>query len=284
MGQQCDSPSKDARVMVRIIEVPQIEQSDLPSLIKKRKEVIHKISIRSNMQNPIKKWNLVSTDDFQNQLARFFRSKYFYYERRQNEWKYRKTELKSLKISQGLDIRLMSQLIASYHFNRKYLGPAIARGKLNELFEENAYSIIRETDDELAYQLFLLNRIISLKMSELKKSKKYIENLSGSINFSLFSYICKASSDIGVKWSQEEFTKILEREFHEPSPKWNSLIKISVDNILSFYKKQKDILLKTEEKELNYSVYFKNSSYISKIFNKSIPSNIRKLIKYVLKK
>ena len=226
--QNVDKPSKDARVMVRIIEVPHVENHDIPSRIQKRKEVIHKISIRSNMQNPIKKWNLVSTDDFQNELAKYFWNKGYYYERRQNEWKFRKLELKSLKISQGIDIRLMSQLIASYHYNKKYLGPAIARGHLNELFEENSYSIIRETDHELAYQLFLLNRVILKALNELKRKKKYIANLVGPINFSLFSYICKIFNDVKVKWSEDVFTVFLENEIKDMNGKWLRILKESI--------------------------------------------------------
>src|SRR5207245_8479435 len=60
-----DNPSRLARVMVRIIEVPPGNSHDLPIHLEKRKEIIHKISIRSNQQNPIKRWNLVANDDFQ---------------------------------------------------------------------------------------------------------------------------------------------------------------------------------------------------------------------------
>jgi hypothetical protein len=55
-----EHPSDSARIMVRIIKVPPPSPSDLPTQAEQRKEIIRKISIRSNRQNPIKKWNLVS--------------------------------------------------------------------------------------------------------------------------------------------------------------------------------------------------------------------------------
>jgi len=50
-----ENPSKQARVMVRIIEVASLAAGDISTLATKRKGIIHKISIRSNRQNPIKK-------------------------------------------------------------------------------------------------------------------------------------------------------------------------------------------------------------------------------------
>jgi hypothetical protein len=123
-----DNPSPLARVMVRVIEVPPSTAKDLPDHVERRKEIIHKISIRTNLQNPIKRWNLVANDDFQNELSRYFWEKKLYYERRQHEWKYRKLELASVGIYRGPDIRWMTQLIAAYHYERKKLGPAQAHG------------------------------------------------------------------------------------------------------------------------------------------------------------
>ena len=114
--------------MVRIIEVPPSDNHDLPQQVEKRKAVIHKISIRSNLQNPIKRWNLVANDDFQNDLSRYFWGKKLYYERRQYEWKYRKLELGSVGISRGPDIRWATQLIASYYYDRKKLFVKVSGG------------------------------------------------------------------------------------------------------------------------------------------------------------
>src|SRR6266571_2622931 len=53
------NPSSNARVMVRIIQIPLPPGEDLPVLAQRRKDVINKIAIRSNQQNPIKSWDLV---------------------------------------------------------------------------------------------------------------------------------------------------------------------------------------------------------------------------------
>jgi hypothetical protein len=50
----------------------------------------------------------------------------------------------------------MTQLIGSYHYDVRKLGPANAKGRLNQLFDQDEYAIIRRTQDRLAYQLYLL--------------------------------------------------------------------------------------------------------------------------------
>jgi hypothetical protein len=67
--------SGNARVMIRIIKVPVSTGDESPKEIKKKKDVVHNISTRTNQQNPVKRWNLVANDDFQLSLFRLFRSK-----------------------------------------------------------------------------------------------------------------------------------------------------------------------------------------------------------------
>ena len=272
------NPSKKARVMVRIVEIPS-EELELQDKISIRKEIIHKISIRSNMQNPIKRWNLVSNDDFQNELFRYFWSKNLYYERRQNEWDFKKYELRNIGISEGSDIRKMAQIIASYHYNKKGLGPTEAKGSLNDLFAEESYKYIRDTSPELTYQLYLLNELIRYYLNELKKSKKYIFNVHRHIKYCLFSLVCKILDFNGIKWGSDEITKLFEFELYDnENSKWKELIKICIDYILTFYIKQEKILKKKQEK-LTYPNYFQNKTQIQEIFNRDIPGNIKTLSK-----
>ena len=49
------NPSQDARVMVRIIEIPAPKGDDIIEQIQMRKNIISKIAVRSNQQNPIKR-------------------------------------------------------------------------------------------------------------------------------------------------------------------------------------------------------------------------------------
>jgi uncharacterized spore protein YtfJ len=274
-------PSSKARVMVRIVEIPS-KESDFEDNISMKKDIIHKISIRSNMQNPIKKWNLVSHDDFQNELFRFFWNKKLYYERRQNEWKFKKMELRSIGISQGPDIRKMTQIIASYYYNKKGLGPAEANGRLNDLFDEDAYKHIRDTSPELTYQLYLVNELMRYYLNELRRNKKYIFNVQTHIKYCLFTLICRVLDSNGIKWGSDEVTKLFEYELYdEENSVWRELIKSSIDYILTFYKKQEK-LLKKKHIELTYPNYFKNRTQMQGIFNRDIPVKLRTLCKKAL--
>ncbi len=280
---QVENPSSLARVMVRIIEIPSVKAGDLPEFITKRKEIIHKISIRSNLQNPIRKWNLVANDDFQNELARYFWSKNYYYERRQNEWKYRKIQLMPIGIKKGPDIRWMTQLIASYNFDQKYLGPAVAQGTLNELFDENAYKIIRETSPRLGYHLFLLSEVFGDSLYNLKTKKEYIKNVYGYIKFCLFSLVCKITEELNIKLDSDEVEYKLINLSEVSCTVINSITKDLVDLILLNYQKHAKQVLRDEEKQLSYPTYFKNRKMITDALKMKIPKTTVNKIKSLYK-
>jgi hypothetical protein len=153
------NPSANARVMVRVIEIEPPLGDDLRRKIQHRKEIIGKIAVRSNQQNPIKSWDLASNDDFQLDLFRFFRNKGFFYERRDREWGQRSRELRNVGIAYGTSIKYQTQLIASFYWSKPRLGPAAAK-KVADLFEGDLYEKIREAPAELVFQLFLLSEAI----------------------------------------------------------------------------------------------------------------------------
>lgn len=276
-----DNPSKAARVMVRIIEVPPINNNDLPQQVEIRKAIIHKISIRSNLQNPIKSWNLVANDDFQNELSRFFWGKKLYYERRQYEWKSRKLDLKSVGISLGPDIRRLTQLIAAYHYNNRILGPAVAYGKLKELFEEKPYAIIRNTPPQLAYHLYLLAEISGYYLKTLGTKTNYIANVRRYIGLSAFALLCRILSESDVKIGDEALEKELEREHNNYRKDWMLPMKKLVDHIVEDYKKARSISLKKNEVELTQANYFKNSTYIGSLMKRPVPNELKRIAKLI---
>lgn len=276
-----DNPSSLARVMVRIIEVPPSTNHDLPQQAERRKSVIHKISIRSNLQNPIKRWNLVANDDFQNDLSRFFWGKKLYYERRQYEWKYRKLELRSVGISRGPDIRWATQLIASHNYGVKKLGPAVAQGKLNELFEEDPYTIIRSTPPRVVYQLYLLAEISGRCLRRLSNSKQYISNVYGYVDLSAFALLCRILSESGVTWGDEALELALETAHDDDNKEWLPLVKRLVDHILADYRHAKNTVLRTEDVELTPANYFKSVKYMGRLVQKPIPREVRRIAKFI---
>ncbi|HQQ47770.1 MAG TPA: AIPR family protein, partial [Acidobacteriota bacterium] len=280
----CANPSPSARVMVRIIEIPSEDAGDITKLRARRRDIIHKISIRSNMQNPVKMWNLVSNDDYQNELSQHFWKKKLYYERRQNEWKIRRDDLKSIGISQGPEIRRLTQLIASYYYEKPVLGPANAQGQLNSLFDEDAYSIIRNTQPELAYRIWLLAEIIYGEIGKLRQKRQYLEEFSGYIKFSLFSTICRSIDKIYPHiWKEEAFEKYLEEQSRSPEGKWEKLTKTAADHVISFYKKEKKKASQGEW-ELTPANYFKSKSYMKPVIESKLPRNLTSLSKQLLSK
>jgi len=144
------SPSIKARVMVKIISLPFSGETSTAER-KKRKQIVHNISIRTNMQNPIKKENLVANDDFQLELSRYMWSKKYYYERRKNEWKIKSKDLKELRIQKGTDIKHLMQILSCLYYDRKGLGPVVSLATSGDIYESSNYKIIRETSPEIAF-------------------------------------------------------------------------------------------------------------------------------------
>jgi len=266
------NPSPTARVMLRIIEVPPLDPDDFSAQAAKKRDVIDKISIRSNRQNPIKPWNLVSTDDFQHDLARFFRKRRLYYERRDKEWAYRKTELKSLGITRGPDIKWLAQLISSYHWNNKLLGPVPAKARLGELFEGKPYDLIKKTKPELAYQLYLLGQVLEDSVRQLARSK---QAFAWQALFTVFSLSTKAFQLAKMRFGESDVTILLEAA--QPTNKWVTFCKRGVDHIRGMYRTDARKHRDKTGQELTLANYFKAHNYTGKILARPVPQQMKNL-------
>lgn len=275
-------PSANARVMIRIIQVPPPSPADFSNEAAKRREIIQKISIRSNLQNPIKKWNLISNDTYQHDLARFFRKKKLYYERRDGEWSQRHAELVSVGIKRGPEIKFLTQLIASYYWDNKELGPALAKGAVGELFEDTPYKLIRRTPPELAYQLYLLSEMLDECMKELAASKRYIDELASYIWLALFALTAKTLQSCRASFGDAEFTALLERGAH-PKHLWLKFCKSEVDTIRAAYKENAKRYRDEEGKELTLANFSKAQEYVGKLLKKPLPSQLRQTARKLLR-
>src|ERR1700723_139853 len=276
-----DNPSSTARVMVRIIEVPPPSTEDLPSQIQRRKEIIHKISIRSNRQNPIKKWNLVANDDFQQELARAFRKRNFFYERRDKEWQYRKAELKSLGVRRGPNIRSLAQLISSFYFDKKPLGPANAKAAVGELFEGKAYDLIRVASPEICYQVFLLSEIVEDCFSELAETKRYIRNLRGHANLGLFSMIVRVLSTGGLKFGKKTTSDLLEAESEKKFRLFTTLTQLMILSAHETYRIELKRYIR-QGRELTLNNFFKSYKSVNKLLNSPRPKGSLELARRIV--
>jgi hypothetical protein len=280
------NPSANARVMVRVIEIEPPRGDALERKIQRRKEVIGKIAVRSNQQNPIKSWDLASNDDFQLELFRFFRNKGFFYERRDREWRQRSRELRSVGIQYGTSIKRHTQLIASYYWSKPRLGPAVAKN-VADLFEGELYERIREAPAELVFQLYLLDVALWESRSNLATDKVYIRSLKSYEYFALFSLVIRALTEVGARWGNADFTAQLRGQRAEYYPRhyneWRKLTKACIDQILVAFKKESRGYSAREGEELTYANYFKNQSYVARMLKARLTGDIKRCARVVLK-
>lgn len=274
-------PSPNARVMVRVIEIEPPIGDGLDAKIRRRKEVIGKIAVRSNQQNPIKSWDLASNDDFQLELFRFFRSKGFFYERREREWRQRSRELRSVGIKYGVTIKRLTQLIASFRWSKPRLGPVAAKN-VADLFEGDVYQSIRETSPELVFQLYLLDVALWECRNNLSKEKVYIRNLKRYEYFGLFSLTTRVLAEVGAKWGHPDLTGQLQ---YDPAHynRWHKLTKGCIDHILIVLKKESHSYSRRVGEKLTYANYFKNQTYVSQMLKKSLPVELKRDARAVLR-
>jgi hypothetical protein len=264
------NPSSSARVMLRIIQIPPTKKGDLPEKIAHRKDVIHKISIRSNRQNSIKNWDLVSTDDFQHEIARYFRSKKLFYERRRKEWSHRRAELRNLGISRGPDNRTIAQLLTSFFWENSSLGPVTAKRELGQLFDEPIYNRLKQTPVDLVYQLYLVDSVIQKCVAELARSKEYVASLTRHMQLTLFSLVVKSLDTAKVKWRSAELTEFLEDQSDDPSRAWRDLIASLSSMLREHYYDEAKRYKVTSAQSLPLSNFFKSHAYIEKILERSL--------------
>jgi hypothetical protein len=275
------NPSPNARVMVRVIEIEPPLGDSIGRKVEKRKEIIGKIAVRSNQQNPIKSWDLASNDEFQLELFRFFRKKGFFYERRNREWGVRSRELRSVGTKYGANIKWLTQLIASFYWSVPRLGPAAAKG-VADLFEGEVYEKIRGTQPELAFQLFLLNEPLQETRKKLALKKVYIRNLKSYAYFALFSLVVRTLTEVGAKWGDAALTARLHGQWVDYYPKhynhWEKLTKACIDRILEAFARES----KREGEELTYANYFKSQGALARMLSAPLGADIKRLARVAL--
>lgn len=251
------NPSHKARVMVRIIEIPyNITNSVIER--RKRKEIIHNISIRSNMQNPVKKWNLVSNDDFQLDLSRYFWAHHFYYERRQNEWKQKSKDLKDLKIVRGIDVKNMMQILSCLYYKSKKLGPVVSLASSGDLYDSDVYKKLRETRAEFAFQTWQCFEKIK-KLSSSDENRNIIDGRKiASMRYHIFTLLLIILSKKGS--SIEDVISFIQQDNNEDS------IKMHIKNICVEVKKHyARIAQSSKNGTIEFSTYLKNSTYFEEL-------------------
>lgn len=281
------NPSPNARVMVRVIEIEPPRGDNIQEKIQRRKEIIHKIAVRSNQQNPIRAWDLAANDDFQLELFRFFRSKGCFYERRNREWQQRSRELKSVNIEYGSSIKWLTQLIASYYWSKPKpkLGPAVAKN-VADLFEGAIYEAICETPPELAFQIHVLDSNLWECERDLANEKVYIGKLKSYGHFAFFALAVRALQETGASLGNPDLTEQLLAQWPEWHPTfyrlWKALAKACIDQTVGAIKKEVMRHARESDDELTYANYFKSQGAMTRLLELSLGGDIKRCARAVL--
>lgn len=172
----------------------------------------------------------------------------------------------------------MTQLIAAYHYDRKKLGPATARGRLNELFDEEAYCLIRNTPPPLAYQLYLLGEINDRALRRLAGKKQYICNVKGYVDLAAFACVCRILREVGVRLGKEDFNFALETEYEADEKVWEVVVKAIVDHVLENFKRVSASAMRRDGAPVSVANYFKTSSLVGELMTRPIPHKLRSIV------
>ena len=272
-----ENPSPIGRVMVRIIQVHPPSPADFSNEATKRRDIIEKISIRSNLQNPIKKWNLISNDLYQHELARFFRKRKLYYERRDGEWASRRTELRSIGIRRGPHIKALTQLIASYYWDKKALGPVVAKGGRAGLFDQKPYAIIKNTRADVVYQLYLLGQRIERSVKELSQTRQDVEEVSTYVRLGLFALVVKALQAGGAKFGSSDMQKVVEQNA-QLSREWLNVCRAGIDVIRAEYRKAAKTYRQRTGKQLTLANFSKAKEYLGPLLDGQVPPKLARFV------
>ena len=269
--------SPNARVLIKVIQLPVLKKSeeDFPEEVKKRKEIIAKIAMRTNHNNKIVPWDLVANDDFQQELARYFRTKGLFYERRRKEWNVRADELKAVGVFRGPEIKEMAQLIASFNWNNKLLGPARAYSKAAELFVGKPYEALTKTNAVLAYQLHFLDKIILDCRKRVAKESKKLGALKKKPRFALFSMLTRTLQSLDFPWKSTEASSYLESLCRHSRP-WDRLIRILMQRIRSEYEAAVERYLREQDVELSVGNFFKSQEDVMKMLHAPVPATAKR--------
>jgi hypothetical protein len=279
------NPSRQARAMVRIIEIPPFKGEDIDEQVEKRRDTLNKISVRSNRQNPIKKWDLVSNDDFQLAVYRLFRLRGWFYERRVREWRQRSRELKSVGIRHAVNIKNLTQYIVSYYWNKPKMGPATAKRETGDLFEREIYEQVQKTPREVVYQIFQVSDNIRVALSNINNAK-YTQYRKTHMSLALFSLLVRAFQEVNVKWGSPDFTTLLDDHADDWVGKrasaWNKLTRCAFDHIYDEYQMEVKRAKKKEDEIPTIINYFKNQKSIANLLKKPLPAELKRLARKTL--
>jgi hypothetical protein len=269
--------SDSARVMVRIIEIPAPRSSHFEADVEKRKEIIDKIALRTNRQNTIKKYDLVSNDEKQHEIAAYFRRHDLYYERRQREWKARKLELQSLGIRPGPTLKEMTQLAAAYLWNE--FGPAKARSGVDSLFDRDNYERITRLSPRTYYRLYLIQEsLLDAAKSVAMRTTVRNREMRKYVNFAMFSLFVKGMQQLAVDIETADALPFTDTDLR---PQWEN-VATEIFKVIWLHFSTK-VRRDRQEGTVTIANYTKNATYMADLLRAKIDPALKASIRSLVR-
>jgi hypothetical protein len=263
-----------ARVMLRLLSIPKSHSESFSDYVDKKKKLIDVISTRTNLQNPIKKFDLVANDDFQYETARYFRQYRIFYERRRNEWKTRRHELKAIGgYFNYVSMPYVMQLLACTYYSKFNLGPAVAKRQASLLFDKDRYDTLCKTRIEKVFSLYCVDQTLKELIKPIAKRTAYVRNIRRPGHLLIFTCIY-----ILFKESNEAFELI--QDFENSDNKYLiGVTKKIFSKVNEDYKKVAVKYLREKDTQLSYTNYFKNTKYVNSFLDKFHTNELKNMVR-----
>lgn len=262
--------SNQARVMVKIIEIQPPRDDFFDKDINKRKEIINKISLRTNRQNSILRSDLVANDEVHHQIALYFHRKNYYYERRRNEWKIRKMDLQSVGIDKGPTLQNLIQLGACYFADT--IGPAKARSGVKHLFDEPHYSKIITLKPNMFYTLFQIHKMISQSAARVASS-------TSKRNKTMFKYVIFVMVSLFIKGYKSLDKNVFEYDFTYGNYDQKLLDNYTKEIYIHINTHLNKLRIRTKDNDLTIINYSKNSTHMHALISIPLRNRAKQLLR-----
>jgi hypothetical protein len=193
--------------------------------------------------------------------------------------------LKSVGINRGINIKVLTQYIVSYYWNKSKMGPATAKREAGDLFEGAIYEQVQKTLIEVVYHIFQVGDNISIALSYITGSR-YSKYLKTHTKLALFSLLVRAFEEVGVKWGSSEFTTLLDDHTNNwtvaRNSNWKKLTKSTTDYVYAAYQSEVKRSKKNKEDVPTLINYCKNQNSITALLKKPLPAEIKRLARKVI--
>jgi hypothetical protein len=258
-------PSTTARVLVKIIQVALPAGPAVGEALERRREIIRQISTRTNRQNPIKKWNLVSNDEYQNDLASTFKKWGLFYQRRVGDWRAHRLAMRATGVEEGPRVTEMAQLVASYHWKHPLLGPALAKTSADSLFDDRRYRVITKTSAEMSYEIYELSRCLQGALGRVRRPK-WVSRERRHARLLVLALASRALEAVGGRFGTHAMARLVD----SAEVDWTPLAQACAERVHEAYE-----AARRKDKDLTINNFVKSSERTKPLFGSTVGGSLR---------